>query len=88
MPLELELDDPPPEDELDDPPLDDCVLEDPPLEDDPELVEEFEEFDPQAATASAVTTSSSAVHRRGDLIVMSIALLLRFRRNERWSSAH
>jgi hypothetical protein len=73
MPLELPLDDPL---------LDDCVVEE---EDELAGVDELEEFDPHAATASAANTSTAAVQLRGDLIVMGciIALLLSFRESER-----
>jgi hypothetical protein len=64
---ELLLDDPPLDDPpLDEPPLEDCVV---PEEDEPLLLDPDEEFDPQAATPSAATTSSNAVQRRGDPIV-------------------
>jgi hypothetical protein len=69
IPLELPLEDPP----LEDPPLDDCVLVE---DDEPEPLEEPEELEPQAATASAAKTSSNAVQRRGDLIVMGCIIVL------------
>src|SRR5947209_3330955 len=70
MLLELEVDDPP----LDDPLPDDWVVDEddePPLE-----VEVVGEFDPHAATASAATTSNSAVQRRGDATVTECMVVL------------
>jgi hypothetical protein len=73
MPLELPLDEP--------------LLEDWVELDEDELagVDELEELDPQAATASAANTSRAAAQLRGDLSFMGciIALLFSFRESEK-----